>query len=59
MKYDNELLIRAKDYCDMIIDDIMTQDAGHYENEAKRSLNKAIIEIDNAIKLLGYYNAEQ
>ena len=59
MKYDNELLIRARDYCDMVIDDIMTQDAGHYEIEAKRSLNKAMIEINNAIELLGYYNAEQ
>ena len=59
MKYDIELLIRARDYCDMTIDDIMTQDAGHYENEAHRSLSKAIIEINNAIELLGFYNAEQ
>lgn len=59
MKYDFELLERARDYCDMAIDDIMTQDAGRYETEAKRSLNKAIIEINNAIKLLGFYNAEQ
>jgi delta 1-pyrroline-5-carboxylate dehydrogenase len=59
MKYDIELLVRARDYCDMTIDDIMTQDAGHYETEAKRSLNKAITEINNAIDLLVFYNAEQ
>jgi len=59
MKYDFELLERARDYCDMTIDDIMEQDAGHYEIEAKRSLNKAITEINNAIDLLVFYNAEQ
>ena len=59
MKYDIELLIRARDYCDMTIDDIIAQDAGHYEIEAKRSLNKAITEINNAIDLLVFYNAEQ
>lgn len=58
MKYDIELLVRAQDYCDMTIDDIMTQDEGHYENEAKRSLSKAIAEINNAIDLLVSYNAE-
>ena len=58
MKYDIELLTRAQDYCNMIIDDIMTQDTGHYETEAKRSLNKAIVEISNAIDLLTFYNAE-
>jgi delta 1-pyrroline-5-carboxylate dehydrogenase len=59
MKYDIELLTRARDYCDMTIDDIMAQDAGHYETEAKRSLSKAIIEINNAIDLLTFYNAEE
>lgn len=59
MKYDIELLARARDYCDMTIDDIMTQDEGRYEIEAKRSLSKAIIEINNAIDLLTFYNAEQ
>jgi len=59
MEYDTELLFRARDYCDMTIDDIMTQDAGHYEIEAKRSLNKAMTEINNAIDLLTFYNAEQ
>ena len=59
MKYDIELLARARDYCDMTIDDIMTQDEGRYEIEAKRSLSKAIIEINNAIDLLTFYNAEE
>jgi delta 1-pyrroline-5-carboxylate dehydrogenase len=59
MKYDFELLERARDYCDMTIDDIMTQDEGRYEIEAKRSLSKAIIEINNAIDLLTFYNAEE
>lgn len=60
MKYELELLFRARDYCDMTIHDIESRDKNNrYENEARRSLYKAINEINNAIDVLVFFNAEQ
>lgn len=57
MKDNIELLLRARDYCDMVIDGIDSLDHGdeteRAEMMARRELVSACMAIEEALKLLG------
>ena len=53
MKDNIELLLRARDYCDMVIDEIdNNDDAGETGIEVRRELVSACMTIERAIELL-------
>lgn len=56
MKDNIELLLRARDYCDMVIDeidDLDSRDEAGGGIEARRALVSACMAIEEALKLLG------
>lgn len=52
MKDNIELLSRARDYCDMVVDEIDNLDQGDAEIEVKRKLVSACMAIEEAIELI-------